>query len=273
MHRIKNGEQSGLSELEFAAALVRLGIAPSLEPELEGKMLDARFIYDGRDVFAEVIAPERSDAMMEAASMISDLASLLSQENRGAEIEVLLAPGIDPTRLREVAEYIRSVPSSPEQREISGLATFTKTSPPVSFVVSPRIAHRDSTPVLGCARGLVENGVPAALAAVRLPIDDLRAQQMLAAELHHFSKEHCNLLVMNLAQVIGGIKSWESLLERCFQPDRNTRIGAVILYQGGLEGGAAYLQQWKSIPNRYAHAPIPALLLKALASLDQGHIS
>jgi hypothetical protein len=106
-----------------------------------------------------------------------------------------------------------------------------------------------------------------------LPIDDVRAQRLLKDELHHFSKEPCNILVMNVAAVIGGIKSWGPLLERCFQPTQRTRIGAVILYEGGFEDGRVYLQRWKVIPNPYAHIPIPALLLDALASLDQRHIS
>jgi hypothetical protein len=53
--RIRQGEHSAQAELEFAAALVRSGLTPELEPEYGSKRPDCSVQIDSERVFAEVI--------------------------------------------------------------------------------------------------------------------------------------------------------------------------------------------------------------------------
>ncbi len=105
--RAKKGEASARSELEFAAGLVRIGLIPSLEPQLGAKKLDTRFVFDEQEVFCEVIAPERSDAMEDAEAQMTAMAPRLVQDNPDTEIEVLLSPSFDFAKSKDLEDYIR----------------------------------------------------------------------------------------------------------------------------------------------------------------------
>ncbi|SRR6266568_342598 len=267
--RLRGGEESALAELEVAAALVQIGLVPQLEPELRGKKLDAGFCYDGRDVYVEVIAPERSDAMKEASEAIHSLANRLADENPGTRIEVLFAPPFSTDNSHEIVARVNSAQRRSVQREIAGIATFTKETAPPAAVISPRIAWSGKSPVLGSGTARV-NGSEVTVVAVRLPMDDERAQRVLAAELHHFSKDLPNLLVMNVTSVVGGMKGWTPLIENCFQPTRNRRIGAVVLYETAIIGQKSQVwTRWRVIKNPHAYVPVPERLLDSIATLDQ----
>ncbi len=271
--RLRAGEESALAELEVAAALVQIGLVPQLEPELGGKKLDAGFRYDGRDVYVEVIAPERSDAMKEASEAIHSLASRLANGNPGTRIEVLLTPPFSTDNSDDIVARVNSAQWRSVQREIAGIATFTKEAAPSTAIVSPRIAWRGESPVLGVGQGSV-NGSVVTVVLVRLPMDDERAQRVLAGELHHFSRETPNLLIMNVTSVVGGMKGWTPLIEKCFQPTRNRRIGAVLLYEMMTVGLRAQIwERWRLVRNPHAYVPIPERLLDSLATLDQGEYS
>ncbi len=58
-------------------------------------------------------------------------------------------------------------------------------------------------------------------------------------------------------------------MKRWFQPNRNTRVGAVALYEGHMLGGSQLRQRWHVIANPYARVNVPEALLRALEALDQ----
>jgi hypothetical protein len=271
--RVRIGQDSALSELEFAAALVHIGLHPSLEPQLGSKKLDTRFEYDGRSFYCEVIAPERSDAMEDASEQMSALAKRLVQENPDSDIEVLLSPDFDFAKSDELAARICATEISLKKQNVPEAGSFIKFGPLSAPIVSPRLISTAIGPVLGTA-SMVNNGGKITNAVVRLPASDWRAERLLTAELHHFARDQHNLLAMDVSQVPGGMKDWAPLLQKRFQPTRNRRIGAVILYeQGGLVGLKMQVwQRWRVLRNPHAYMPIPQPLLDSIATLDHGEI-
>ena len=91
MARVRRGERSAQAELEFAAALVRSGFIPELEPEIASKKPDCLVKIGSEVVFAEVIAPEKSGAIGNEYAMVHRVVEELVARNRGTATEVLLA--------------------------------------------------------------------------------------------------------------------------------------------------------------------------------------
>ena len=58
------------------------------------------------------------------------------------------------------------------------------------------------------------------------------------------------------------------MAERWFQPTRNTRVGAVILYDAAtIANPIAVRQRWRVIANPHARRPIPPEFLQTLQQL------
>lgn len=269
--RLKEGEDAALSEIKVAAALANLGYRLLLEPFLEGKRLDALVLVDENEVYVEVASPELSDAMKEAYAGMAALADRLAEESSGTCIDVHLVT--EPTRdvLESVVEFIKtSTPSSTEVVcELPGVAfirhqMFSENRS--SFQPVPISAGRPVlfTEHIGKRIGAdVETHV-----SVNLPLSDGRAERLITAEIHHFSPKESNILVLDVTKVPDGIRSWTPLVERRFQPGRNRRLGAVVLFSDGIFK-AGILQMWSVLRNPYAYRPPPEPLLNGIASLNQ----
>jgi hypothetical protein len=119
------------------------------------------------------------------------------------------------------------------------------------------------------AHSRVENG-QRTIATVRVPVADLRARRLLAAELHHFSRYERNLLAIDVSNIIAGIRDWEGPIRNSFKPDRNTRLGAVILFDRGSLLGTKLHKRWKVLRNPHARMPLSEDLLTHIESLDDG---
>lgn len=95
--------RGALAELAFAAALVRLGYTPVLEPAVEGGELDVAVEVEHTEVYVEVICPDLSDAMKGAFTAMVSFGDKLRKDNPGKDIE----PITDVTRettMRHTAE-------------------------------------------------------------------------------------------------------------------------------------------------------------------------
>jgi hypothetical protein len=257
-------------ELVFADAMVGLGLAPVLEPALGGNKPDLSVRLSDETIFAEVVTPDRSDAISEAYEQISGLAGLLMNACPSLSVELLLSPTASLGSLSDIAARVAAAPIADLVQELPGLGLLLKNPAPPTPIVEPSIRHAKPGPVIGTAKGGVTGGI-VTLAAVRLPIDDKRAQRVLAAELHHFQRDQVNLLVMDVTLVIDGSVGWTDLIRRCFQPTRNLRIGAVILFEGSTVGSkAANWERWTVLRNPHAYRTPPNSLLDQIASLDSG---
>jgi hypothetical protein len=267
LDRLRAGERSAFSELTVGATFLRLGFLPALEVAVEGKVPDLVLTVGSTLVYAEVIAPNRSEIVKAATDQISEIAGAMLAAGPGGSVELFL--DFDPDSV-DAATLSRTIADSPyieQPMEIPSVGRFVKR--PFSFppIVTPTIDSRTSGTVLGVARAIVE-GENGALVAVRLAVFDGRAKRLLAGELHHFSKNSSNVLVIDSGGVPGGVSDWVPSITRCFQPNQNTRISAVVLYQAGIIGNPLdFHRTWKVLPNPHAANPLPKVLLDALTAL------
>lgn len=267
MNRVREGERSATSELSFAAGMRRLGLVQELEPGLGDKKLDALLLHEERRVYCEVIAPEVSDENKEVTAELSLLVQAIASQNNGADTEVLLSPTFESTHREALLAAIKEAPIGTLLHEIPDVAKFIKFGDPQG-VVAGRL--QADGPAMVSSHVSVGGG-KRTVVVVRAPTDDLRVRRLLAGELHHFSREQRNLLAIDASRILAGIRDWEAPIKSCFQPGRNTRLGAVVLFdRGSLVGGTKLWKRWKVIANPHARLPLSVDLLRRIESLDDG---
>ena len=271
MARVRQGENSALAELEFAEALVKCGLKPVLEPQLGSKTLDCLVQMGSERVYVEVIAPEQAAGIKDAQATLNRLAAEVVERTKGSRTEILLSeePG---TRFDTILDAVTTTPLDGRVHNIEGIARvcrdFLGPQPPN---VGPLIANHDPRPAIAVASMRVGGGDVSTAATVRLTITDERAHRLLSNELSHFSPTKRNILVIRTSEVPGGMKWWWPLALRWFQPRRNRRVGAIILYEQGAIWGHQYAirQRWRVIENPYAYMRVPRSLTNAIGALDE----
>ena len=271
MARLRRGEESAFAELQFAAALVRSGLVPELEPQLGSKRLDCAVDIGSERVFAEVISPETSEAVRGAEATIKRVANELVARTAGTRTELLLAVEPDNQFDSIIATATTTLPDE-AIHYIEGLGwihrMFLGPQPPnlgsLIFNPDPRPATAVSS-----MRG-PENGIFTA-AVVRLPVSDERMHRLLSAELSHFSQAERNILVVRVSSGPKSISLWVPLIRRWFQPKRNRRVGAIVLYdQAQILGSPPTIRQrWHVIKNPYAYISVPDSLIYHILLRDE----
>jgi hypothetical protein len=266
--RLKLSDGSAVSEARYAAALVRAGCPPKLEPQVGTGLLDAAVDWEGGRIYSEVIAPERAAAIVAAQADVHVLAGALCGAISGIVVEVLLHSDIGQDTLPRILASLHDLPSG-APRAVEGFATIVHQPGVVPLILTPSLPSSGIDPVLAAAVGRVE-GTQATAAIIRMPLLDSRARRLLSAELHHFSRDTRNILAIDISGVSVGPKNWAPLIQRSFQPTQNRRIGAVVFFSHGMVGiPLATRQIWAVVVNEYAYCPIPRAFLDKLTALDE----
>jgi len=266
--RLQCEERSAFSEAEYAAALARFGCAPELEPQVEAAVLDTVVDWHGIRIYAEVISPERADAVIATQSDVQRLANVVRDRVPGFVVEILLETDLTQETERAILSHLEALPLN-QPLKVSGVATMVRRPASIPLQVGPTLPSEAPGPVIGAAAGVLVDGVASA-GVVRMPVFDSRVRRLLAAELHHFSRHTHNVLAIDITAATVGSKDWAALIRRSFQPGQNRRIGAVVFFSRGLVGvPLASRHMWAVVQNEYAYHPIPPEFLDNLASLDE----
>jgi hypothetical protein len=266
--RIDMAEASAISEARYAAALIRTGYSPELEPQVGTSLLDNSIDCEGIRIYSEVIAPERAKAIVAAHADVEALAGKLCGSIDGIVVEVLLHSDIGPDTLPRIRACIHHLPVGDPQT-VDGFATIVLKPGIPPLLLGPSLPSHGMDPVLAAAVGRVE-GVQVTAGIIRMPLLDTRARRLLSAELHHFSPDMHNILAIDISGVGISPKNWAPLIQRSFQPAQNRRIGAVVFFSQAMVGiPLAIRQKWAVVFNEYAYCPIPQIILEKLKSLDE----
>ena len=267
LSRVQMGERAAISELIVAAAFVRLGYRPTLEPEIRGRKPDFSIaIHESNLVLFEVVTPETSQLMRRLSEELIEAANCLRATVPGACVSVVFVAEPE-TRAREiVSAAVRKlgIPDEGENvAEIPDLAHIRiRRFTPQATSFEPFSPRPDVA--LGAASFQFNPDGTGTRVNALIAFTDERADRFLEGEARHFAREACNVLVMDLSAVPGGMNGWRPLLERRFQPTLNRRFSAVILFQTSVEGIA---RKWVVIPNPYAYTALPNSLVLRLDGL------
>ena len=134
--RLELFDGSAVSEARYAAALVRAGYSPELEPQVGTGLVDAAIDWEGGRIYAEVIAPERAEVIVAAHSDVQALAGALCGAISGTVVEVLLHSDIGPDTLPRILASLPDLPSG-VPRTLEGFATIVQQPGAVPLILIP----------------------------------------------------------------------------------------------------------------------------------------
>ena len=258
LKRLKEGDRSAYSELVVGTTLVRLGYSPSFTAPIGNKNLDAVCSFSGQDVYFEVVCPEHSQAVGHEDRQVRELSTRLRDASSGYRLEVvILQPLTDETIAKIVDAATDAVDA--EWMSVPGVARLRKIS--LDSDIPPTFDAEGS--VVNFGRGTNSASV------IRWEYSDERAARIFYHEYQHFSSEVPNVLVVNTCAV-GGVEEWAVQIERLFQPSRNRKCGAALLFHQGIIGPPeAIRRRWAVVRNPYAHLQIPDALFERIETLDE----
>ena len=120
---------------------------------------------------------------------------------------------------------------------------------------------------VGAAAGVFGGDEPSRHISVRMPFADERAEAFMTGEARQLSTDAPGLIMIGMAHAAGGMKVWEPLILRRFQPTIHTRVSAVCLFGGGMvstTAGEAILDETKLLVNPHARFSLPLWIAAAL---------
>jgi len=275
LKRMKQDERAAFSEAFFAAKLVRIGYSPILEPYLNGKRLDALVNVQDKQVYIEIITPEQSEIMKRDYIGINDLAKRLTEQNPGTSIDVYLLAEPTSDVLDTILNFVKGVADSQYNTtlEIPDIAFLRYVPCGLQEQPSPfEPLANTSGPVLLVAGFSRKDGV-ISYASIHIPFTDKRAERLMSEEAGHFKPRETNLLVMDVSSIPDGFRRWTALIQCCFQPNINTRFGAVVFFARYVQiKNATVGTRWSVLRNPHAYRPLPESLLKDIMSLNDSSV-
>ncbi|MFN8593061.1 MAG: hypothetical protein U0031_16515 [Thermomicrobiales bacterium] len=253
--------RAALSEATVLASLLRAGYQPLIEPVIEGKSPDGMVIVGDVPVYFETVTPDLSEENERARSDASRLLNELHEITSGRSVRLIVdvEPDPRPGYRSRIVEFARQLVDAPGEAvyELPGDGTL-QVAPDHGSSLNPKFLE------------MADLSWPSEMAQVvivRHQESDERTHRLLQSEAKHFSPAESNILVINASAISGLESGWQQLVERWFQPGRNRRIGAVVMFWSGIEDKTVR-RRWSIIRNPYSHRGIPAVLFDDLLQLN-----
>jgi len=258
-----------VAELRVLGGLNKPNNNLELFPDVGGGEADAAITIEGEGrVIVEISSRGLSEVLKKANKTLNKLAVGVSGLSEGKHGKVGINRLITDDEIDTLLESIQSNtidgPSSILIKDYGILHTSELSSggadendESYTFVPPPRMfaTHFQTT-----------NGQTVKKGTAVIHISDDGAKEMLEAEAGQLSRTESGVVVLDVSAVVQGIKTWEPLIRRRFQPEINTRISAVLLMSvarstKGLETEGVVLV------NQYAKYPLGAKSLKVIHNL------
>jgi hypothetical protein len=260
VHLIRSGEPGAIIEL---GPIVQVG-ERNRKPDFRIRQGDEPWIY------VEITQPDVAEAQNRVLAIMDRIATLLQPIKRAFALEVFLRH--EPTENEEnaLAEAVQQfcVLDGPQSKDLPGLAILTLNASAPGVVVALDHPGEPNVPRLGLAKTLVGPDEPHRHIAVRMAYADDRAEDFLRKEAKQLPTDSPGLIMVQMSRAPGGIKSWEPILRRRFQPNLHTRVSAVCLFRSGHEltpDGEAWIPKAKVILNPHARLPLPSWITDGLS--------
>lgn len=221
-------------------------------------------------VYVEVSRPDASDLRIRAGALIDRVASLVERipETFGLEVFLRREPDADEEEriTREVVDLCRV--KGRHVRDLPGLGLLLLNASPPDQVVFED--HGDPVvPRVGVVKLVSADGRVGRI-VVRMPFSDDRAEKVLKREAAQLPNDAPGVVIIDIANATGSLRTWGPLIERRFQPSLFTRVGAVCLFSSGqgtdVHGRETWVRETKIIANPHARYPVPGWAMERLAS-------
>lgn len=241
--RLKRQDQGAHAELIVAGGLIRSGLKIRLGVPCNNHVLDLAVEDASGPIFVEVTAPHEAESLTAQRELVLDLSLQLSSASDCYSVVVEFRDDPTPELVEAIVTQLPSDESG-EWRNV-GSARFRRwLSPPDRRELS-----------------------------VEWPGIDCRTERVVIEKSKQLARDVANVLVIDMGSVGGSIAEWVASIGRLFQPTKNRRFGAIVMFQSlfSAHWDRGY-RLWWTIENPYATHPIPESIVRALRALDESDV-
>jgi len=212
----------------------------------------------------EVTSPDDSEALTSLRNRVGKLAQNLSQIDHPFSLEVLFAKEPSDQQLEVLTARLPEFCGMAGRQHatlVDGLGYLFLNDVDVGQVIGHEVPELANVPLIGMAI-LIGGpaGKPSRQVIVRVPFTDERAARILKKEAPQLPRNEMSLIMVEVGNAPGSLKSWVPLLQRRFGPDINTRISGVGLYAkstGAIDGRYGVVFESKLVLNTHAQQTLP----------------
>jgi hypothetical protein len=221
--------------------------------------------------YVEVTQPDIAEAETKALAVLNRVADLVHPIQRSFSLEVLLRREPTDAEIDRLASFIPDYclsggNQSYDMPELAILSLNVSAPTIITLVDHP---GEPNIPRLGFAKVVSGPGEPNSRhISVRMAYADDRAEAFLRREAKQLPIDSPGLIMVQVSRARGGIRSWEPILKRRFQPDIHTRVSAVCLFRSGHEptpAGEAWIPKMTLIQNPHARRQLPPWIADTLS--------
>lgn len=238
--RLKRQDQGAHAELIVAGSLIRSGLRVRLDVPCQNHILDLAVEDSSGPVFVEVTAPLVSDSLEAQQRLIHKLMLRLGSSTECFSVFIEFTEDVT----QELVEAVLAQLPTDESREwkSAGSTRFRRWPSPLE--------QREF--------------------GIDWPNIDVRTERIVHEKSKQLAKDTANVIAIDMTSLGASVSEWLASIRRLFQPAKNRRIGAIVLFQSFfspvLDRG---YRLWWVVENPHATHPIPGSTIRAFRRLDE----
>jgi hypothetical protein len=278
--RLRAGRSDALAELRAISLLraTRADVQVELEPVVtiagRDRKPDLR-VRVGEEpwTYAEVTKPDTSEARERVRAVAVTVCGVVDVVPGEYAVEVFLRREPTDAEVDTLKEHVEEACRLQEVLTLelpSGLGTlFLNQTPPGQVVLDDH--GEQYVPRIGVSRALGDAGGARRHIAMRVPFSDSRADDFLRREARQLPPNAPGLVMIDMAEASGGMRTWRPLLRRRLQPNLHTRVGAICLFRAGVypsDAGESTRIETKVLVNAHATTELPTWLISDLEQTE-----
>jgi hypothetical protein len=189
-------------------------------------------------------------------------------------LEVFLRRQPDDAEFRvlqqQVEQICRSQGGTPTVELAAGLGTlYLNQHEPGLMVLDDH--GEPHVPRIGTMGVVAVGGLPARSVAVRIAFSDDRADEFLRKEAKQLPKDAPGIVMIDVSDASGGMRTWRPLLEKRLQPNMHTRVSAICLFASlsyPSDAGESWRMETKLLLNKNAAMQLSSSLISILSRYE-----
>ena len=266
--RWRNGflEAGVRSELCVVANLLRNGATVELFPSVGNRHCDLRFCMDSPWVYGEVSQRGLSSIRKQCSKTLSKVAAAAASVSTGKHGMVTLLDDFEYDDIEDLLAWLDKLKDC-DQAMFGAKAVFRAKNINSTMSNENDFVAMVSEPKFYSTYFSARDGCIVLKGSACISVPDRAAQELIETEAAQLPRDYPAVVFLDLSSVIGrqvgGRGEWQGLIERRLQPNLNTRISAVVLFQTGLSAEGPETAS-SLILNRHARNPVPDSVVSIL---------
>lgn len=268
--KLEFNEGSISAEIRVVAHLIRMQAEVELFPQVGKRFSDIRFRTNCDWIYGEVSHRAISRVRKRGSEILRRVAAAAAKAVGNKHGKVAILRDLEDNEVERLVAWLGCL-SDCEEMYLDDFAVFRTGSISSTMDQEENLVELVPKPRLFATYLSNLENQTFLKGTACMAISDRSAQEMLETEAAQLPRSHPGIVFLDVSSMIGSHAEWHHLIQRRLQPNINTRISGVLLFQTRLyhEGPGT---EGSLILNPYARNPLPAPVIPLLQGLvDRQH--